>query len=123
MKIYQNPRYHQWRWNELVGPLVPKDGQDRSLLDLGCNAGFYMQKAEKLGYRTTGVEKDLNYIRTKEIIWLMRKHAKFHHWSVFCFYALFAIIKIALQEGISGNFKSVFFRIKGAFDGIKTYNV
>lgn len=68
-------------------------------------------------------KKDLNYIRTKEIIWLMRKHAKFHHWSVFCFYALFAIIKIALQEGISGNFKSVFFRIKGAFDGIKTYNV
>jgi len=64
-------------------------------------------------------KKDLNYIRTKEVIWLMRKHAKFHHWSVFCLYALFAIIKIAISEGTRGNFKSVLFRIKGAFDGIQ----
>ncbi len=62
MKVYQKPRYHEWRWKELVGPLIPKDGKDRSLLDLGCNAGFYMQKAEKLGYRTLGVEKDQNYL-------------------------------------------------------------
>jgi SAM-dependent methyltransferase len=62
MKVYQKPRYHQWRWNELVGPLVNQDGRDRMFLDLGCNAGFYMQKALKLGYKTIGVEKDPGYL-------------------------------------------------------------
>jgi hypothetical protein len=64
-------------------------------------------------------DRDLNYIRTKEIIWLMRKHAKFHHWSLFCFYALFTLSKIALSEGIRGNFKEILPRIKGAFDGLQ----
>ncbi len=62
MKIYQKPRYHEWRWTELVEPLVPKDGEGRMLLDLGCNAGFYMRKAQKMGYKTIGVEKDPDYI-------------------------------------------------------------
>jgi len=56
MRIYQKPKYHERRWRELVEPLVPKDGADRTFLDLGCNAGFYMLKAEKLGYKTIGVE-------------------------------------------------------------------
>ena len=63
MKIYQQPKYHEWRWNHLVGPLVDKDGTDRMLLDLGCNAGFYMRKAQQLGYKTIGVERDLDYFR------------------------------------------------------------
>lgn len=63
--------------------------------------------------------KDVNYIRSKCVMGLMRKYAKFHHWSVFCFYALFAIVKIALREGIRGNLKSAFFKIKGAFNGIQ----
>jgi len=56
MRIYQKPKYHERRWRKLVEPLVPKDGTDRTFLDLGCNAGFYMLKAEKLGYKTLGVE-------------------------------------------------------------------
>jgi len=59
---YQIDKFHQWRWQNLVGPLVEKDGTDRMLLDLGCNAGWYMQKAQKLGYRTLGVEYDKEYI-------------------------------------------------------------
>ena len=62
MKIYQKPRYHEWRWKELVEPLVQKDGQDRMFLDLGCNAGWYMRKAQRLGYKTIGVERDLDYL-------------------------------------------------------------
>jgi len=62
MKVYQNPRYHEWRWKELVGPLVEPDGKDRMLLDLGCNAGFYMRKAQRFGYKTLGIEMDDNYI-------------------------------------------------------------
>ena len=62
MKIYQKPRYHEWRWQQLVKPLVPKDGQDRMFLDLGCNAGWYMRKAQRLGYKTIGVERDSDYL-------------------------------------------------------------
>ena len=62
MKTYQIDKYHEWRWQNLVAPLIEKDGSDRVLLDLGCNAGWYMQKAQKLGYRTMGVECDKEYI-------------------------------------------------------------
>lgn len=63
--------------------------------------------------------KDVNYIRSKTVMGLMRKYAKFHHWSVFFFYALFAITKIVLREGIRGNLKSAFFKIKGALNGMR----
>ena len=77
MRVYQNPRRHTKRWETLVEPLVPKDGKDRRFLDLGCNAGFYMKKAEELGYHALGVDsggktgsgyvfkapKDLNIIK------------------------------------------------------------
>lgn len=62
MKIYQKPRYHEKRWKELIQPLVNPDGEDRLFQDLGCNAGFYMRKAERLGYKTIGVEIDQDYI-------------------------------------------------------------
>ena len=62
MKVYQNPIQHEKRWDQLVGPLVPKDGKDRLFLDLGCNAGFYMVKAEELGYRAFGVEREQGFI-------------------------------------------------------------
>ena len=61
-KIYQVDKYHEWRWQKLVAPLVDKDGTDRMLLDMGCNAGWYMRKAQKLGYKTLGVEYDQDYI-------------------------------------------------------------
>ena len=62
MRVYQNPRRHTKRWETLVEPLVPKDGKDRRFLDLGCNAGFYMTKAEELGYKAIGVEQEPFYI-------------------------------------------------------------
>jgi len=60
--VYQKPRTHEKRWKQLVGPLVNTDGQDRLFLDLGCNAGFYMQKAVGLGYRAVGVEREPGFI-------------------------------------------------------------
>jgi len=62
MTIYQKPRGHRRRWRQLVRPLVPRDGKDRLFLDLGCNAGFYMQKAIDRGYRAQGVEVSPEFI-------------------------------------------------------------
>ena len=62
MKVYQKRKYHERRWRTFLEPLVPADGKDRTFLDLGCNAGFYMTKAEKLGYRAIGLERDADYI-------------------------------------------------------------
>jgi len=63
MRIYQKPKYHEQRWKNLVEPLIDKDGKDRTFLDLGCNAGFYMLKAEGLGYKTIGVEGETRGFR------------------------------------------------------------
>ena len=62
VKVYQKRKYHERRWRTFLEPLVPADGKDRTFLDLGCNAGFYMTKAEKLGYRAIGLERDADYI-------------------------------------------------------------
>jgi len=61
-KPYQKPENHNKRWRQIVEPLIPKDGKDRLFVDLGCNAGFYMQKTKELGYNTVGVEKDEDYL-------------------------------------------------------------
>ena len=47
----------QRRWNTLIEPLIPPDGNGRRFLELGTNAGFYLRKAAEFGYDTWGVEK------------------------------------------------------------------
>ncbi|OGM29332.1 hypothetical protein A2630_01950 [Candidatus Woesebacteria bacterium RIFCSPHIGHO2_01_FULL_44_10] len=50
----------QKRWERFIRPLLPSG---RGLLvDLGCNAGFYMRKAADLGFTTIGVEIDEDYL-------------------------------------------------------------
>lgn len=70
--------------------------------------------------RSWAKENDIKYIRVKSVTRVMRKYAKVYHWILFLPYALFGIAKIALREGIKGNLKSVYFRLKGVFDGLRT---
>lgn len=49
----------QKRWEKFILPLLPSGGL---MVDLGCNAGFYMRQAVDLGFRTIGVEIDDDYL-------------------------------------------------------------
>ena len=42
---------HERRWRTFVKPLLPlEDGTDRTFIELGCNAGFYLRKMKDRGY-------------------------------------------------------------------------
>jgi len=51
------------RWKTFIEPLLPFKGENRTFIDLGCNAGFYCRKMSDLGFKATGVEKDIIPIR------------------------------------------------------------
>ncbi len=46
------------RWENLIRPLIPFEGEGRIFTELGSNAGFYLRKAKDMGFETTGVEID-----------------------------------------------------------------
>lgn len=62
MIVYQYPARHNKRWEQLVKPILNKDGESRVFLDLGCNEGFYMKKAINYGYKAIGIEQEPWYI-------------------------------------------------------------
>lgn len=49
------------RWKKYIAPLVT--GTSGTIVDLGCNAGFYCRKMADLGFKAIGVERDMNAIR------------------------------------------------------------
>src|SRR5690606_12941796 len=47
---------------ELVEPAFPRDLTGATVLDIGCNAGFYSLKLHERGARVTGIEPDPRYL-------------------------------------------------------------
>jgi tRNA (mo5U34)-methyltransferase len=47
---------------EQVAPAFPEDLTGASVLDIGCNAGFYSLKLHQRGARVTGIENDPRYL-------------------------------------------------------------
>jgi len=50
-----NPDYPESRWR-LVEPYVPKNLKDKTVLDLGCNAGYFSVKMKERGADVLGVD-------------------------------------------------------------------
>lgn len=48
-------------WNQ-VEPAFPLDMSGKTVLDIGCNAGFYSLKLHARGARVTGIEHDPHYL-------------------------------------------------------------
>jgi tRNA (mo5U34)-methyltransferase len=46
----------------LVDPAFPQDLTGKTVLDIGCNAGFYSLKLHERGARVTGIEHDTRYL-------------------------------------------------------------
>jgi tRNA (mo5U34)-methyltransferase len=48
---------------EMVEPAFPADMRGATVLDIGCNAGFYSLRLHARGARVTGIEHDPHYLR------------------------------------------------------------
>ena len=52
------------RWRAFIKPLLPfNKGHGRMVIELGCNAGFYLRKMRSRGYKAIGIEKEMEFIR------------------------------------------------------------
>ena len=50
-----NPSYPESRW-KLIEPHVPRDLTGKTVLDLGCNAGYFSIKLRQRGAQVLGVD-------------------------------------------------------------------
>ena len=56
--------WNKGKWDNFVAPLLPEDCSDMTLVDMGCNAGLFLQLAEKKGFRNAiGVDSDKEAVR------------------------------------------------------------
>jgi tRNA (mo5U34)-methyltransferase len=46
----------------IVGAYLPEDLSGKTVLDIGCNAGFYSQRLHERGARVTGIDHDPRYL-------------------------------------------------------------
>lgn len=51
--------WNQGKWDNFVLPFLPKNCQEMTFIDVGCNAGLFLKYAEDMGFRhVIGVEAD-----------------------------------------------------------------
>lgn len=58
------------KWRE-IAPCLPEDLSGYTVLDIGCNAGFYALELAKKGARVTGVDLDSHYL--KQADWVIEE--------------------------------------------------
>ena len=83
-KVYQHKELHEIRWKELIEPLFNKDGKNKTFFDIGCNEGFYMQKAIACGYRAIGIELEPFYInRADKNLNIIQGDINYHNFTCY----------------------------------------
>ena len=51
--------WNKGKWDNFVAPFLPEDCSDLSLVDMGCNAGVFLNEAELKGFKTViGVDSN-----------------------------------------------------------------
>jgi len=51
--------WNKGKWDNFVAPFLPKDCDGMTFVDMGCNAGLFLEQAEKMGFgRVIGVDSD-----------------------------------------------------------------
>jgi GT2 family glycosyltransferase len=70
--------------------------------------------------KKTAVSDRYMYLKGRNLMLFMRKHAKVRHWIVFVFYFIFASFKVLFQEARRGNLKQFLAMARGTWDAFKT---
>lgn len=82
---------------------------------------MYVPRA-KLWHRVvkkTSVSERYWYLQGRNMMWLMRKHARWYHWLGFSFFIVVGSVKVLYREIKAGNLKHVFTMVKGSLDAFK----
>ena len=69
--------------------------------------------------KKTSVNERYWYLQGRNLMWLMRKHAQWHHWIGFGFFLVFGSIKVLYRETKAGNLKQLFTMARGTLDAFK----
>lgn len=69
--------------------------------------------------KKTLVNERYRYLQGRNLMWLMRKHARWHHWVGFSFFLIFGFLKVLYREAKAGNLKQLFTTVKGTLDAFK----
>lgn len=71
---------------ELLAPHLPSDLSGRTVLDIGCNAGFYSVELARRGARVTALDVDARYLRQARWaadLWGVADRIEFEHAPVY----------------------------------------
>lgn len=60
-----------FKWKE-IEPYIPQDLEGKTVLDIGCNAGFYSLELAKRGAQVTAIDLDPHYLNQAQ--WIIDKH-------------------------------------------------
>lgn len=63
--------FPKFKWDEIKSHL-PEDMEGWSVLDIGCNAGFYSLELAKRGAKVVGIDLDPHYLKQAE--WVLSMH-------------------------------------------------
>lgn len=67
--------FPRFKWEE-IAPHIPKDLHGWSVLDIGCNAGYYSFQLARRGAQVTGIDLDPRYLAQAE--WASRQYGLQH---------------------------------------------
>lgn len=74
-----------FKWNEIKNE-IPQDLSGKSVLDVGCNAGFYSIELAKRGAMVTAIDLDPHYLKQAKWVaeqWGLQEHIEFRQWQVY----------------------------------------
>jgi GT2 family glycosyltransferase len=72
--------------------------------------------------KKTSVSDRYWYLKGRNLMLFMRKHAQIHHWVTFTFFFIIGSIKVLYQEFKAGNLKQFLTMTKGTLDAFKIKN-
>jgi len=56
--------WNKGKWDNFVAPFLPKDCEGMTLVDMGCNAGLFLEQAEQRGFqRVIGIDRNKEAMR------------------------------------------------------------
>lgn len=101
---------------------------DQNFSPYYCEDTDFCLRAKKKGYKIiyipgsklwhhtikkTSVSKNYWYLKGRNLMLLMRKHARLHHWLVFFFFFIYSSLKLLYRETKAGNIKQFLAMAKG----------
>lgn len=69
--------------------------------------------------KKTSVSEQYWYLKGRNLMLFMRKHARIHHWIVFFFFFIFSSLRLLYKETRAGNIKKFFTMAKGTLVAFK----